>query len=66
MGRQALYYAFILSVLLIAAVYFIGVATDAKSLGAALNQLVLSLTGRTSSGQFANYPASSATLQRGL
>ena len=66
MSRQALAYAFFLSLALIAAVYFIGVATDAKAFGAAINQLVLSLTGRTSSGQFANYPSSTATLQKGL
>jgi hypothetical protein len=64
MSRQALFYAFVIMLFLLGAVYFIGVATDAKAFGAAINQLVLSLTGRTSSGTFANYPASTATLQR--
>jgi hypothetical protein len=66
MSRQALFYAFVIMLLLLGAVYFVGVATDAKAFGSAINQLVLSLTGRTSSGAFANYPASTTALQRGV
>ena len=53
---RTLFYAFAISVLLIVVVYFVGVATDAKSLGGAVNSLILTLTARNSNGQFAQYP----------
>lgn len=53
---RALFYGFALSVLLIVVVYFVGVSTDAKALGSAFNSLIQTLTGRDSSGKFAQYP----------
>ncbi len=53
---RVLFYAFAISVLLIVVVYFVGVKTDAAALGSSVNSLIQTLTGRTSSGQFANYP----------
>ncbi len=53
---RVLFYGFAISVLLIVVVYFVGVSQDASSLGAALNSLILTLTGRNQRGQFAQYP----------
>ncbi len=58
---RTLWYMFIIMVILIGAVYFVGVSTDAKAFGAAVNQLVLSLTGRNSAGNFAQYPTTPKT-----
>lgn len=58
---RVLFYGFAISVLLIVVVYFVGVSQDAKSLGAAINSLILTVTGRNSSGQFAQYPTSPST-----
>ena len=58
---RTLWYMFIIMVILLFAVYFVGLSTDVKSFGAAVNQLVLSLTGRTSSGAFAQYPTTPKT-----
>lgn len=58
---RVLFYAFAISVLLIVVVYFVGVRTDAAALGNATNGLIQTLTGRTSTGQFANYPAKPAS-----
>lgn len=55
-AEKALTYGFLLSLLLIAVVYFIGLSTDAGALAKALQQLIYSVTGRTSTGQFAAYP----------
>lgn len=57
---RALFYGFAISVLLIVVVYYIGVQTDAQALGSSLKSLVQTLTGRTSNGQFAGYPAANA------
>lgn len=54
---RVLFYGFALSVLLIVVVYFVGVATDAQALGSAVNSLLLTVTGRDSSGAFAQYPS---------
>lgn len=53
---RALFYGFALSVLLIVVVFFVGVSTDAESLGGVVNSLAKTFTGRTQSGQFAQYP----------
>jgi hypothetical protein len=53
---RTLWYMFIIMVLLIVAVYFAGLVTEGRAFFAGVNQLVLSLTGRTSNGQFAQYP----------
>lgn len=55
-------YIAILTALLIISVYFVGFATDSKAVGDAINQFVKSVTGRTASGTFADYPASTAKL----
>lgn len=55
---RTLFYAFAISLLLIVVVYFVGVSTDAKALGAAVNSLILTITGRNQQGQFAQYPNS--------
>lgn len=54
--NKAMFYAFVLALILIAVVYFVGVRTDVGALGAAFNSLGLTLTGRDQSGQFAQYP----------
>ena len=53
---KLLFYIFALSVILIFAVYYIGVTTDAGVFFAALNSLWNTATGRLSNGQFAGYP----------
>lgn len=54
--NRILWYMFILAVILIFAAYWAGLNTEARTFFAGVNQLVLSLTGRTSNGQFAQYP----------
>lgn len=55
-ANRALFYAFILSLVLIAVVYYIGLSTEAPALATSLRSLVYALTGRNNSGQFADYP----------
>lgn len=55
MGK-AFNYMFILAILLIAAVYYIGLSTDASTVFAGLNSLGNTLTGRNAAGVFQNYP----------
>jgi hypothetical protein len=62
MRQQAMRYLFILSLALIAAAYYIGVSTDAATLGTQLNALGKTFTGRNPAGNFAAYPGG-ATLQ---
>ena len=50
-------YMFFLMALLIIVAYFVGAATETNSLAAGATKLVYALTGRTSGGQFAPYPA---------
>lgn len=50
-------YIFALSLILLLAVYYVGVQTDTKSFSAAINSLLQTATGRTSNGTFAGYPA---------
>jgi hypothetical protein len=47
---------FLLSALLIAAAYFVGVATDVNAFSAGATKLIYAVTGRDSKGQFAAYP----------
>lgn len=49
-------YVFLLAVLLIAAAYYIGVTTDAKTAFTGANTLLQTVTGRNSDGAFARYP----------
>ena len=55
-SRQALTYFFFLLVILIGAVYFVGVATDAQVFGGVFNNLIQTATGRNAQGNFASYP----------
>lgn len=50
-------YVFLLSALLIVLAYFVGAATETDALANGLTRLVYALTGRSSNGQFAAYPA---------
>lgn len=52
-------YIFLLSLVLIGVVYYVGVKTDANAFSAAANQLMLTATGRRADGTFAPYPAAS-------
>lgn len=52
----ALFYIFILSLALLLVAYYAGVKTDVASFSSAINSLLLTATGRTSSGAFAAYP----------
>lgn len=54
--RTTLYYLFILSLVLIAVVYYVGVQTDAGALKDLGTSLLYASTGRNSGGQFQNYP----------
>lgn len=53
---RALWYIFILSLVLIGVAYWVGLKSDIGSISAALNSLVLYVTGRNSKGNFAGYP----------
>lgn len=52
---KALGMLFALSVILIFVAYYVGVVSDVKVFGGALNTLLLTATGRNSAGQFAGY-----------
>lgn len=52
----ALFYIFVLSVILLLVAYFAGVKSDVQSFSSAFNTLLQTATGRTSSGAFAAYP----------
>jgi hypothetical protein len=65
MTDETIRYIFLLSALLIVAAYFVGASTDTNSLANGMNKLILSLTGRTSSGSFAAYPSGGGTVQGG-
>ena len=49
-------YIFLLSALLIAAAYFLGVATDINAFSAGATRLIYAVTGRDTQGKFAAYP----------
>jgi len=55
----------LLSALLIVVAYFVGAATETNSLANGITKLVLAITGRTSTGQFASYPSGGGTVQGG-
>jgi hypothetical protein len=65
MADSTIRYIFLLSALLIVVAYFVGAATDLNALANGINKLVLSVTGRTSSGQFASYPSGGGSVQGG-
>lgn len=55
--NQLIAYIFFLSIVLIIAVYYVGVQTDTKAFSGAINSLLQTATGRTATGTFAGYPA---------
>lgn len=56
MSDRALYYIFILSLVLVALAYYTGLQTDAGALKNAFTSIIYAVTGRNSSGNFAGYP----------
>lgn len=65
MADSTIRYIFLISAILIAAAYFVGVSTDANSFANGLNKLILTITGRTQAGGFAAYPTGATTVQGG-
>ncbi|MGZ6392509.1 MAG: hypothetical protein ACXWQZ_24995 [Ktedonobacterales bacterium] len=63
MGAQLARYWFLLSILLIVVVYFAGVSTDARVFGDVINKLSLTLTGRDTSGHFADFPGNAPQIK---
>ena len=59
--EKALWYIFILSLVLVALAYYVGLKSDSKALGTAFTNLIYALTGRSSGGKFAGYPGGAAT-----
>ena len=53
---RALFYIFVLSLILIGVAYYVGSTKLLNAIGANVGSLVLTSTGRTQSGQFAAYP----------
>lgn len=47
---------FVVSILLVVVVYFVGFATDVSTVSTAAKGLIYAATGRNSAGQFQNYP----------
>lgn len=56
MADRVVWYLFILGLALLALAYYVGLKSDASAISAALNSLILNITGRTKNGQFAGYP----------
>jgi len=50
------FYLFILALTLIGLAYFVGLKSDAGAIGAQVNSLGLTFTGRNAQGVFAGYP----------
>lgn len=49
-------YLFLLSLLLIAVAYYVGLKSDASTVLAGANNILQTATGRNSAGTFASYP----------
>ena len=60
-GERALYYIFILSLVLIAVAYYAGTSNVLQTLGTQFGNLLNISTGRTTQGQFAGYPGNPPT-----
>jgi hypothetical protein len=65
MNSSTVRYAFLLFALLIVVSYFIGAATDTNTLASSVTKVVFAVTGRTSSGKYAGYPAGATQVQMG-
>ena len=50
------FYLFVLAMVLIGLAYYVGLKSDAGAIGAQVNSLGLTFTGRNSAGAFAGYP----------
>lgn len=57
---KALFYIFVLSLVLIFVAYYLGTQAVGQTLFGGLNNLILTSTGRNSQGQFASYPGQAA------
>lgn len=53
---RALFYIFVLSLVLIALAYYVGLTSDLPVVANALQKVIFAVTGRTSKGKFASYP----------
>lgn len=57
---KALFYIFVLSLLLIAVAYYLGSQAVGSTLFSGFNNLILTSTGRNNQGNFASYPGQAA------
>lgn len=58
---RALFYIFVLSLVLIALAYYVGLTSDVPKVANAIRSLLYSVTGRNNHGNFAGYPAAAAS-----
>lgn len=56
MADRVIWYLFILGLALLALAYYVGLKSDAAAVSAAVNSLILNITGRDKNGKFAGYP----------
>ncbi len=49
-------YLFLLSLVLVAVAYYVGLKSDAATIGAQANAILQTATGRNAAGTFASYP----------
>jgi len=54
---KAMFYIFVLSLILVAAAYYIGTTSVLNSIGQNVGSLILTSTGRNAQGVFSAYPA---------
>jgi hypothetical protein len=54
---RAMFYIFVLSLILVSVAYYVGSTSVLNSLGTNIGSLILTSTGRNSSGTFSAYPA---------
>jgi hypothetical protein len=54
--EKAMFYIFVLSLVLVGLAYYVGLSTDAATFFAGARNLVSTATGRNAAGQFAAYP----------
>lgn len=53
---KALFYIFVLSMILVVVAYYAGSTSVLQQLGQSLSSIILTATGRDSNGKFAAYP----------
>lgn len=59
----ALWYVFILSLVLVIVAYYVGFQTDVNTISTAFTNIVQTATGRNSSGTFSAYPTGATAAQ---